>query len=181
LKLKAAELALNRLIDKRELAALAGLVLKLQCQELCLFVLLDESGIALKTNWPGRIDCHLSAPLSAWLGLLAASDKAAPLQAPPFVCEGKAELPLQLLHLLRGDFAYPFSRLAGPLPAALLERTSQYSREFSEQLKSSLQHSLAEYLTAETALLPSRNQIEAAFAEIADLQQRLAVLEQRLA
>jgi len=183
LSIIAAQRALNRLIDKRSLAPLAGLVLHLQCQDWHLFVLPEENGLHLRQDWQGRVDCHLSAPASAWLGLLKASDKAACVQAPPFVLQGQADLALQLLEILQSqplDLIYEFSRIAGPLPAALLESAAKHSRQFAQQAQASLEYSLAEYLHTESALLPSRTEAEARFAELADCQRRLEQLEQRI-
>jgi len=183
LSLIAAQRALNRLIDKRSLAPLAGLVLHLQCQDWHLFVLPEEDGLHLMQHWQGRVDCQLSAPASAWFGLLSAADKAARLQAPPFVLQGRPDLALQLLDILQHqsfDFAHELSRLIGPLPAALLENTTKHSRQFAQQAQASFKHSLAEYLSTETALLPCRQEAQARLMELTDLQQRLTRLEQRI-
>jgi len=181
--LAAAELAINRWLDKRAFAPLAGLVLKLQCQDRYLFVLPEEDGLHLKQDWQGRVDCCLSAPASAWFALLGAADKAARLQAPPFVLTGKPDVALQLLDILQSqplDLAHELSRIIGPLPAALLESAAKHSRRFARQAHSSLEHSLVEYLSAETALLPHRAEVQARFAELEGLQQRLDALQQRV-
>jgi len=183
LPLFAAQQTLNRLIDKRSLAPLSGLVLKLQCQDFHLFVLPEENGLHLKQDWQGRVDCQLSAPASAWFGLLSAADKAARLQEPPFALQGQADLALQLLDIVQSqpfDFAHELSRLIGPLPAALVENTIKHSRQFAQQAQVSFKHSLAEYLRTETALLPSRTEAESHFADLADAQQLLTQLEQRI-
>jgi len=181
--LVAAELFLNRLLDKQRFASLAGLVLKLQSPHGHLFVLVDENGLHFKQDWQGAVDCCLSAPASGWRALLTASDKVACVQAPPFECQGKVDLPLQLLGIVQSqplDFAHELSRLAGPLPAAFLESALQQVRQVFGQAHHSLQQALAEYLTTETSLLPHRGEADAFFARLAELRQRLSALEQRV-
>jgi len=181
--LAAAELAINRALDKRGLAPLGGSVLKLQSQDGCLFVLVEEGCLHLKADWQGRVDCCLTAPLPAWLALLRSSDKAACVQAEPFICEGNIDLPLQLLHILQSqplNLAHELSERIGPLPAALLESAAKRTRQFAQYASENLQQSLAAYLSTETALLPSHQEAQARFAEIADLTQRLDALERRI-
>jgi len=181
--LAAAQLALNRLLDKRLFAPLAGLALKLQSPHGHLFVLPDENGLHLKQDWQGAVDCCLFAPAPAWLALLTADDKAARIQAPPFECQGKVDLPLQLLSIVQSqplELAHELSRLAGPLPAALLENILRCSRRLNEQAHSRLQQAFSEYLTSETSLLPHRGEIGAFFPKLTELQQHLNTLEQRV-
>ena len=188
--LAAVERGLNRVLalDSTALPRLArlhGRVIAVEAQQpaLNLYILADEQGISLASQWFGEVDCTLRAPASALLRLAVARDKQAVLHAPEVDLDGDSGALLELAGVLQDldlDWEYQLSRWIGPVPTALLASHLRSRAGWTRDNLSSLQQSLADYLSEESRSLVGQREADARFAELDDLKLSLDRLDARL-
>lgn len=174
------------------LAALSGRVLAVECTApaMSVFVLADDEGLHLHSQWSGTADCTLRAPATRLWQLLSQAEKTAILHADDVQLDGNTAVLLDLSDVLQNlelDWEYSLSQWLGPIATQALSQALRRSHAWGQRSRHSLHLSLAEYITEESRHLVGNPEAQARFAEIDHsvlavdrLEARLEQLSQRL-
>ena len=188
--LAAAERGINRVLSLDptalpRLARLSGRVIEIDCTSPAwrLFVLADDEGLRLASDWGSEPDCRLRAPASSLAHLAASRNKTAVLHSPEVEIDGDSALLMQLAEVLQDlelDWEYEVSRWLGPVGTQLLGSGLRRSSSWIKQSSDSLRQSLADYLNEESRTLVGNNEAEARYDELDRLKLTLDRLEARV-
>ncbi|WP_312595123.1 ubiquinone biosynthesis accessory factor UbiJ [Stutzerimonas nitrititolerans] len=188
--LAAAERGINRVLSLDptalpRLARLSGRVIEIDCTAPAwrLFVLADDEGLRLATDWGSDADCRLRAPAASLARLAASRNKTAVLHGPEVEIDGDSVLLMHLAEVLQDlelDWEYEVSRWLGPVGTQLLGSGLRSSSAWIRQSSDSLRQDLADYLNEESRTLVGTNEAEARFAELDRLKLVLDRLEARV-
>lgn len=188
--LAAAERGINRVLRLDptalpRLARLSGRVIEIDCTAPAwrLFVLADDEGLRLATEWGSEPDCRLRAPASSLTHLAFSRNKTAVLHGPDVEIDGDSALLMQLAEVLQDlelDWEYEVSRWLGPVASQILGSSLRKPLAWARQSGSSLRLSLADYLAEESRTLVGNNEAQARFDELDRLKLALDRLEARV-
>ncbi|TLX64151.1 SCP2 domain-containing protein [Stutzerimonas nosocomialis] len=187
--LASAETGLNRVLRMDStalprLGRLAGKVIEVRCSAptLSLFILADEQGLRLASDWAAEPDCRLTAPASRLLQLAVSRNKTAVLHADDVTLEGDTHALTSLADVLQDldlDWEYSLSQWLGPVGAQLVGSSLRGQARWTRNSIETLHRDLADYLAEESRSLVGKAEAEARFAELDDLKLRLDRLEAR--
>lgn len=186
----AIEKGLNQLISLdtvalQRLAALEGAVLQINCRtpNFSLFLHPNKEGLHLSLEPSRIIDCTLTASTIQLLGLVLSSDKARILHSQGVDLSGNSGLLLELstiLDSLELDWEYELSRWIGPLGAGTLGSQVRAGIDWGNASAAQIRHTLADFLSEESATLIGIREAEVRFAELDALKLSLDRLEARI-
>ncbi|MCY4044851.1 MAG: SCP2 sterol-binding domain-containing protein [Cellvibrionales bacterium] len=123
---------------------------------------------------------HLSGDLSAFVQLLSADDKAAALINLDVKVQGDSQLLIKLQSILAQigiDWEFHLSKLIGDIPAHLLGEFSRKATGWVKAIHPQMTRQLKEFMTEETAMLPTESEFNRYVDEIQALNLRLDRLE----
>ncbi|MBA1264116.1 ubiquinone biosynthesis accessory factor UbiJ [Stutzerimonas stutzeri] len=188
--LAAAERGINRVLRLDptalpRLARLSGRVIEIDCTVPAwrLFVLADDEGLRLATDWGSDADCRLRAPAASLARLAASRNKTAVLHDPEVEIDGDSALLMHLAEVLQDlelDWEYEVSRWLGPVASQFLSSSLRGPLAWARQSGDSLRLNLADYLNEESRTLVGDNEAQARFAELDRLKLALDRLEARV-
>lgn len=149
-----------------------------------------EGRVVISAQAPGPASARITGTVIGALQMVRSGGSAG-LASSGLVIEGDAEVAESFWRLLRAarpDFEEELSRISGDLPARTVANAARGAAAFAERLVSTLGENSSEYLQEESGQLPPRLEVEAFYADVAELrddveraQARLDRLEQRLA
>ncbi len=184
------ELGLNRVLAMDStalprLARLSGKVIAVECSapNLQLFILPNDSGLQLASQWAGAADCRLRAPAASLLRLASSPDKTRILHSPEVELDGDSAALMELAAILQDlelDWEYELSRWLGPVGSQLLSGHLRSRVNWSAQALGSLRLNLADYLSEESRSLVGQREADSRFAELDRLKLDLDRLEARI-
>ena len=188
--LAAAERGINRLLRLDptalpRLGRLSGRVIEIDCTAPAwrLFVMADDQGLRLATDWGSEPDCRLRAPAASLTRLTLSRNKTAVLHGPDVEIDGDSALLMSLAEVLQDlelDWEYEVSRWLGPVGTQLLSSGLRGPAAWARSSTDSLRQDLADYLNEESRTLVGNNEAEARFAELDRLKLVLDRLEARV-
>lgn len=148
-----------------------------------------EDGIKLTQFIPDPADAHLSGPIHAFI-LLALTHNIPRATALGLNFSGDLktlEIAQQLFFSLNIDWEELTSHWTGDIAAHLLGNMARYAKQKPKDLLQKTSHMMADYITEEALLIPTRIEIERFLenvdtvkADLTRLEMRLSQLEQRV-
>lgn len=188
--LLAIETAINKALaldpaTSERLGKLAGNSYAIDCTELKLsvFILLLNDRLELRGNYDDAVTTSLSGPISAYLELFKAEDKASALINSELKLKGSTQAVMDLqqaLSQLDLDWEAQISKLIGDVPSHFLGQGARRLGEFARQSKSSFLRHLEEFILEEGRLSPSHAEADPFFNDIVKLKQDSERLEARI-
>lgn len=171
---------------RNRLAQLNGKVLLIHClsPDIKAYCLPTSDGLLLK-SWQddSHITSSLSGTFSDFVQLLQADDKAAALINGELTVRGESGdfIALQsALADLNVDWEQPLARIFGDVGGHQLGRFIRSSLALGKQLNENVHAQIEEFLHTEASLLPPRAELDAFYADISSLGQRVDRLEARV-
>lgn len=188
--LAGAERGINRILRLDptalpRLARLSGRIIEIDCTAPAwrLFILADDEGLRLASDWGADADCRLRAPASSLLRLAVSRNKTAVLHGPEVEINGDSGLLMNLAEVLQDlelDWEYEVSRWLGPVGAQLLGSSLRSPVDWVRDSADSLRQDLADYLSEESRMLVGQAEAQARFDELDDMKLALDRLEARI-
>lgn len=169
-----------------KIAQLSGSVIQIHCLEPAfnLFLIPNDNGLTLASDWQGESDCCLTAPLSLLMQLAYSKNKTQILHAEAVDLTGNTNSLMQLTEILQAlelDWEYALSRWLGPVTTGLIAGHLRSRGQWIKQTAQSLEQAIAEYLTEESRDLVGKNEANIRFNQLDQLKIDLDRLEARLA
>ncbi|MCW3149357.1 SCP2 sterol-binding domain-containing protein [Stutzerimonas stutzeri] len=169
----------------RRLSRLSGRIIEIDCSAPAwrLFILADDEGLRLASNWAADADCRLRAPATSLLRLAMSRNKTAVLHGPDVEIDGDSGVLMSLAEVLQDlelDWEYEISRWLGPVGAQLLSSGVRGPLRWAHDSADTLRQDLADYLNEESRALVGQAEAQARFAELDMMKLALDRLEARV-
>jgi ubiquinone biosynthesis protein UbiJ len=169
----------------KRLSALSGKIIKIELTDwqTVLYLLPSAAGIAIQSHYAKKHDAGIKGTLFELVRLRLSDEKTSAALAKKLEIEGDIHLAQMFNHILQQieiDWEELISAFTGDIVAHRIGSFARGLKRWSLQTKKSLGSNLTEYLQEESAHLPTREEVEDFFADVAELQHDLARLEARL-
>lgn len=186
----AIETALNRYLQmdpdsRHQLSRMAGkcLALELTGLALTLYLLVDEQGIQVFSDYAGKIDATLSGTPMELLNLALEKTPGPAMFAGGAKITGDTELGQafkRLFDRLDIDWEEHLSRYTGDIVAYKIGNLFRSGLQWGTQASQTFRQDIAEYLLEEEHLVPSKQEMERFFSDIDLLREDSDRLQARL-
>lgn len=180
---------------RKKLMDMAGNSFKIVCTQpdASVFMIIESEGISLRSHYEGGNNegnaskytptATLKGPLTAYLHLLASEDKGAELINGELQFSGNSQPLLEMQNILSElelDWEAELAPLLGDIPTHLLGKGVRHLMQFGQNTKNTFLRHAEEYLHEEGRLLPTQDEAEDFFDDIAKLKERAERLEAKI-
>lgn len=178
---------------RKKLTDMAGNSFNIVCTqpEASVFMIIEAEGISLRSHYEGDNNnqakytptAKLQGPLTAYLHLLASEDKGAELINGELQFSGNSQPLLEMQQILSEldlDWEAELAPLLGDIPTHLLGKGVRHLLQFGHNTKNTFLRHAEEYLHEEGRLLPTQDECDDFFDDIAKLKERAERLEAKI-